>query len=111
MARKKRRATVCVCICVTCQQHPYSVVAEQHRAINRVWVTLDERNRRRFVGLLALQWGRGSIQQLIDITGLSRNTIVRGREEIAHPQRAPALGRVRRTGGGRIRVEKSIRTF
>jgi hypothetical protein len=111
MARKKRRATVHVCICAACQQHPYSAVAKQHRAINRVLVTLDERNRRRFVGLLALQWGRGGIQQLVEITGLSRNTIVRGRGEITHPKRAAAVGRVRRAGGGRIQVEKSIRTF
>lgn len=110
MARKKRRARVRACTCATCQQHPYSAVGEQHRAINRVLVTLDERNRRRFVGLLALQWGRGGIQQLNAITGVSRNTIVRGREEIAHPKRAPRLGRVRRAGGGRRRVEKNTRT-
>ena len=69
-----------VCTCDMCQQHPYSAVAEHHRAINRVLATLDEKNRRRFVGLLASQWGRGGIQRLIEITGLSRNTIVRGRD-------------------------------
>ena len=67
-----------VCTCEICRPHPYSTVAEHHRAINRVLVTLDEKNRRRFVGLLALQWGWGGIQRLIEITGLSRNTIVRG---------------------------------
>jgi len=110
MARKKQRRAVHTCTCEVCQQHPYSLVAEHHRAINRVLVTLDERNRRRFVGLLALEWGRGGIAQLIEVTGLSRNTIRRGCEEIQHPQRAAPLGRRRRPGGGRTRTEKSTRT-
>lgn len=72
-----------VCTCANCREHPYSAVAEHHRAINRVLVMLDEKNRRRFVGLLALQWGRGGVQRLREITGLSRNTIVRGARGIA----------------------------
>ena len=98
-----------VCTCETCRQHPYSAVAEHHRAINRVLATLDEKNRRRFVGLLALQWGWGGVQRLIEITGLSRNTIVRGRWELQHSQRAPKTTRVRRAGAGRKRVEKNSR--
>ncbi len=103
------RPSVHVCTCELCQRHPYSTVAEHHRAINRVLVTLDEKNRRRFVGLLALQWGRSGIPRLIAITGLSRNTIVRGREELQHPRRAPNTTRVRQTGAGRKRVEKNSR--
>lgn len=98
-----------VCPCEMCRQHPYSTVAEHHRAINRVLATLDEKNRRRFVGLLALQWGRGGIQRLIEITGLSRNTIVRGRMELQRPRRAPTTARVRQAGAGRKRVEKNSR--
>lgn len=98
-----------VCTCEVCRQHPYSAVAEHHWAINRVLATLDERNRRRFVGLLALQWGWGGVQRLIEITGLSRNTIVRGRLELQHPQRAPKSTRVRQAGAGRKRVEKNSR--
>jgi hypothetical protein len=98
-----------VCTCDQCRQHPYSAVAEHHRAINRVLATLDERNRRRFVGLLALQWGWGGVQRLIEITGLSRNTIVRGRTELQHPRRAPRTTRVRQAGAGRKRVEKNSR--
>jgi hypothetical protein len=74
MSRKSRRR-VHVCTCQQCRQHPYSDVANQHRAINRVLVTLNEKNRRRFAGLLALQRGRGGVQAVIEITGLSRNTI------------------------------------
>jgi len=98
-----------VCTCDLCREHPYSTVAEHHRAINRVLVTLDEKNRRRFVGLLALQWGRGGVQRLIEITGLSRNTIVRGRQELQHTRRASGTARIRRPGAGRPRVEKNSR--
>ncbi len=98
-----------VCTCEMCRQHPYSAVAEHHRAINRVLATLDERNRRRFVGLLALQRGWGGVQRLVEITGLSRNTIVRGRLELQHPPRAPKTTRVRQAGAGRKRAEKNSR--
>jgi hypothetical protein len=47
----------------------------------------------------------------MEVTGLSRNTIRRGCEEIQHPTRAAPLGRRRRLGGGRTRTEKSTRTF
>ncbi len=107
--KKRRRSSVHACTCATCQHHPYSAVAEEHRAINRVLAMLDERNRRRFVGLLALQGSQESLQRLIEITGLSRNTIGRGQEEIRHPRRAPRRGRIRQAGGGRKRAEKSTR--
>lgn len=108
MATQSERANH-VCTCKLCREHPYSSVAEHHRAINRVLVTLDEKNRRRFVGLLALQWGRGGVQRLIEITGLSRNTIVRGREELQHARRASRANRIRRAGAGRKRLEKNSR--
>ena len=81
-------------------------MAKQHRAINRVLATLDESNRRRFVGLLALQWGRGGLQRLNMITGVSRNTIRRGKAELARITRVP-IGKGRRGGGGRKRAEKN----
>src|SRR5262245_60645508 len=93
------------CVCETCQQHPDSAAAKEHRAINRLLAGLDEKHRRRFAGLLALQWGRGSIQLLSEITELDRMTIRRGREEVQRIDRQ-TVGRVRRTGGGRKTVEK-----
>jgi hypothetical protein len=109
MANKLRRK-IHVCTCATCQLHPYSHTAQQHRAINRVLATLDEKNRRRFAGLLALQWGSRSVLPLSRITGLSRNTIRRGRQEIEHSNRGTPAG-LRRCGGGRPRVEKNSRAF
>lgn len=83
-------------------------MAKEHVAVNRVLAGLDEKNRRRFVGLLALQWERGGGQRLRDITGLSRTTIGRGRAEVQRADRETA-GRVRRRGAGRLAVEKNSR--
>jgi len=60
--------------------------------------------------LLALQWGRGSIQLLSVITGLDRMTIRRGRTEVQRIDRQ-TTGRMRRTGGGRKTVEKKSPRF
>src|SRR5271157_3264809 len=95
------------CRCDVCCRHPGSAEAKEHRAINRVVALLNEKSRRRFVGLLALQWGRGSVEQLSLITGLSRPTIRRGRDEVQGVERPKASGRVRRPGAGRRRVEKN----
>lgn len=82
----------------------------QHKAINRVLASLDEKNRRRFAGLLALQWGRRHMLLVSRITGLSRMTIYRGQREIEHSA-SNARGRVRAAGAGRIAVEKNNQAF
>jgi len=97
------------CTCETCRQHSRSETAKEHRAINRLLATLDEKSRRRFVGLLALTAQHGGIQRLIEITGLSRNTICRGRDEIKGIEPRATRNRVRRAGGGRRMVEKKSR--
>lgn len=104
--KQSSKSNVHQCICPTCQQHPYSAEAKEHQAINRVVAGLDEKNRRRFMGLLALQWERGGIARLIEITGISRNTICRGLAEVQRADRA-AAGRVRQAGAGRPAVEKN----
>ena len=68
--------------------------------------TLDEKSRRRLAGLLALQQGRGGVQRVHEMTGLSRVTIRAGRAEIRRIDRWPG---VRGRGGGRKRVEKNTR--
>ena len=67
---------------------------------------LDEKNRRRFAGLLALQWGRRHIRLVSQITGLSRTTIYRGQRELEHSD-PTARERVRAPGAGRLAVEKN----
>ncbi len=98
------------CQCEICQEHPYSQAAQQHRAINRVLAQCDEKARRRVVGVLAQQWGAHAISRLHRITGLSRNTIQRGKQEIEHPV-AELHRRIRQPGAGRLRVEKNNRTL
>jgi hypothetical protein len=99
------------CECPICCQHPRRETGKEHRAINRLLATLDEKSRRRFIGLLALTAKHGDIQRLIEITGLSRNTICRGRDEIRRAEPLATRERVRRAGGGQKRVEKKTRKF
>ena len=106
----KKADTVVIhqCDCETCQQHPFSAIAKEHKAINRLLAELDEKNRRRVAGLLAQQWGYGGVKRLREITGLSRTTIGRGRAELERVDRN-TRGRARRSGGGRPVTEKKSR--
>ena len=103
---KRNKRKVHYCTCESCELHPYSQGAKQHRAINRVLLELNERNRRRLTGVLANEQGRGGISYLAEITGLSRTTIARGCREIERSNRNLPL-KIRRSGAGRPRVEKN----
>jgi hypothetical protein len=105
MADRKR---IRQCCCRDCCSRRDREVVEYHRSINRVMLELDERSRRLFAGLLARQFGRGGVQQVFEITGLSRGTIRRGLRESQLGQ-AIEPGRIRAPGGGRKRVEKKRR--
>lgn len=63
-------------------------------------MALNERTRRLWAGTEAVAWGRGGIAAVRRVTGLSRNTIVRGIREMtqANPLH---VGRLRAPGGGR----------
>jgi hypothetical protein len=89
-----------VCSCDGCRKAPGGRTAEDHRAIHRVLAMLDERGRRLFAGLLAVRQGRGGIELVARVTGMSRNTIRRGVRELHRPPTILA-GRVRQPGGGR----------
>ena len=113
-AVKTKKQTIHRCGCANCRSHPHSALANEHRAINRLVATLDEKNRRRLAGVLALQWGWGSIALLHQVTGLSCPTVRRGREEVRQSElrgMAGQMGRVRRPGAGRPLVEKNIPVF
>ena len=109
MKRNKER-TGHKCSCTACRQHPRSALAKEHRAINHVVGLLNEKSRRRFVGLLALEQGWGGVEHFSQVTGLSRPTIRRGRAEVQRVERATARKRVRKVGAGRPAVEKNILT-
>jgi hypothetical protein len=66
------------CTCKDCTSDPTGELAQVHAGINLMVATLDEKNRRRFAGLWASQYGYGGVQKVARITGLSRTTITRG---------------------------------
>ena len=104
MAMEHSQRVVHVCACTTCQQHPHSSAAQEHRRINRLVATADESTRRLLVGFLAHQHGRGGIALLSRITGLDPDTIARGQRELQRIPPKPAHG-IRRSGAGRPRAE------
>ena len=63
---------------------------------------LDERSRRLLVAAESLALGRGGISAVARATGVSRQVIARGRQELTEPA-GPPPGRIRRRGGGRKR--------
>jgi len=68
--------------------------------------TLDEHQRRLYVGLESEKLGHGGDRRLATITGIHVDTIAKGRRELKH---AKASDRVRPPGGGRLRAEKKTR--
>jgi len=73
----------------------------------RILGALDEGQRRWLVGREALRLGRGGIQRMLEVSGWSKPTILKGIKEL-HSRRA--LGgdgnRIRRRGGGRKPIEE-----
>lgn len=108
MAMKHSQRVVHVCACTICQQHPYSFVAQEHRKINRLVASADERTRRLLVGFFAHQQGRGGIALFSRITGLDPDTIARGQREL-HRGPPGTIHRIRRAGAGRPLAEKKVR--
>ncbi len=68
--------------------------------------TLNEAQRRWYVGSMSGAKDGSSDRELSRITGLDVKTIRRGRREIASERAASMGSRVRRAGGGRKRAEK-----
>ena len=58
-----------------------------------------------FAGFWATVYGRGGIERLAIITGLSHTTIRRGKREFQLPVTTD-ISRLRKPGGGRKRIEK-----
>jgi hypothetical protein len=65
---------------------------------------LDEQQRRLYAGLESLKLGRGGDRQLADFLDLDPHTVGRGRQQLLAQD--VEVDRARKTGGGRIPVEK-----
>jgi hypothetical protein len=109
--RRTKKKPIHQCQCDACKRASRSAEAKEHQAINQVMSLLHEKGRRQFAGLLALQWGRGGLEQLHVITGLSQPTIRRGRAEVQRKERQVERNRVRKPGAGRQPVEKNNPRF
>jgi hypothetical protein len=77
---------------------------ELKAAILLFYSLLDEQQRRLFAGLEAMKLGRGGDSILAEFLGLDPHTVARGRQQLLDQN--VSSGRTRRSGGGRIRVEK-----
>ena len=78
-------------------------LAEKYESIAPL---LDERQRRRWLGVEARALGRGGVSAVARATGASRTTITAGVAELAGGGDDSALGRVRRAGAGRPPVSE-----
>ena len=109
MAEKKQESKY-RCSCEECRRNSKGEIAKLHLGINHVVNNLNEKNRRRFVGLLATERGYGGIQQIARITGMSRTTILRGQQEIERLD--GSLGkRIRAKGAGGKLIEKNSQAW
>ena len=101
--------TIHQCKCDICQQsesHPDQVL---HQQMNLLMSRLDEQQRRWYAALEAKKLGHGGATLLAKITGLSVETIRRGRNEREKGLVDRPHNRVRKPGGGRQSVEKKRR--
>src|ERR687895_689196 len=75
--------------------------------LRKVLETLNEAQRRWLVGREALRGGRGGIQRMVETSGLSKPTILKGIRELRGKRKLVAeAGRVRKPGGGRKPIEE-----
>ena len=97
------------CACSICHAGSDPAIVARHYQMNVLLSRLTEPQRRWYVGFVSQQPGSPGDRQLVLITGLARNTIRRGRRELAAGLAdVPAL-RLRRPGAGRPLAEKKIR--
>ena len=67
----------------------------------KLLTTLDEAQKRWFVGREAMLLGHGGIKRMCELSGLSKPTVIRGIRELEGKEKLRDEGRVRQAGGGR----------
>jgi hypothetical protein len=75
--------------------------------MNLLLSRLDEQQQRWYVALEAKKIGHGGMTLMSQITGMSLDTIRRGRDELGEELVERPVDRVRLPGGGRRPVEKN----
>lgn len=94
------------CECIICQQSESHPDQGQHQQMNLFMSRLDEQQRRWYAALEAQKLGHGGTTLMAKITGISVETIRRGRYELEGGLADRPVERVRQAGGGRKTVEK-----
>jgi hypothetical protein len=97
------------CECQHCRQQGDHQDKELHHQMNLLLSRLDEQQRRWYAALEAKKLGRGGMTLMSQITGMSVDTIRRGRDELDEQLASRPVDRVRLPGGGRPPVEKNSR--
>jgi len=94
------------------EQPPLSTVEGHHvlahevrAAIILFYSVLDEQQRRLFVGLESLRFGRGGDSMISRLFNIDNRTVARGRSELL--QRDVEIDRIRKKGGGRLPIKKN----
>ena len=98
--------TIHQCECDICQQSKFHPDQEVHQLLNLFMSRLDEQQRRWYAAIEAKKLGHGGTTLTAKITGLSVETIRRGRYELDDGLVDRPVGQVRKAGGGRQAVEK-----
>ena len=79
---------------------PYTEQIEN--LIKNTYLQLSEKDRRRYAAIEALKLPRGGIAYIARLVGCSRNTIMRGIDELSSPaSKSDTKNRIRKKGGGR----------
>ena len=94
------------CECTICQQSESHPEQRHHQQMNLFMSRLDEQQRRWYAALEAQKLGHGGMTLMAKITGLSVETIRRGRYELESDLADRPVDRIRQAGGGRKTVEK-----
>src|SRR5690242_18361153 len=76
------------------------------RALVKLLGTLDEAQKRWFVGREALLLGHGGVKRMCELSGLSKPTVLRGIRELKAQRPLREEGRVRQVGGGRKALQQ-----
>ena len=75
--------------------------AEVEETMRRYYNSLNEKDRRRFAGFEALQFGAGGRSYIASVLGCSRNTVSKGAREVSGLPQREVEQRIRQVGGGR----------
>jgi transposase len=93
------------CGCLACQSEAHPALRTRHQQMNLFLSRLTEPQRRWYAALESQRLGHGGDRYVARITGISEQTIRRGRRELDASLEACPVDRLRQPGGGRPAAE------